>query len=83
MNVPLAVCCKCLVTMRPEKNGVFVEVLVKDGNGNVIPYYKISSDKYKCPKCETEVFTGFAQEPIAEHWQDNYDSVLCDVKAEF
>ena len=83
MFVPSAICCKCLTAMHPAKNGVFVEVTTKDGYGNTTPYYKISSDRYKCPKCGIEVLAGFAEEPMAEHWQDNYDSILCDVVAKF
>lgn len=66
--IPKAVC-KCGSIFSPEKNGVIVEMLV---NGK--PYYKIHSDKLKCVGCGFEICTGFAKQPITEHYKEDYNA---------
>lgn len=54
--------------MRVVKNSVTVEELFEDGDG-----YKLwDADLWQCPDCGVQVITGFAREPLAEHWQPTY-----------
>jgi hypothetical protein len=82
MHIPRAICGACLTELRPVKNGVTIEMMTKDGEGEEIPYYKIESDLYGC-KCGTLVFIGFGSNAVAEHYQSDYASVQADTRANF
>lgn len=68
--IPKAVC-KCGSIFKPYKNGAIVEMLV---NGS--PYYKIYSDKLKCKGCGMIIYTGFAKQPISEHYMEDYNDEM-------
>lgn len=70
MHIPRIICSPCGLEMTPKQIGVKVEM--KDSGG--MPYVKVSTDMYGCTECENSVLLP-AQAPIAEHWQDNYDSI--------
>jgi len=77
-HVPRAICGDCNIEMRPQKNGVDIEMITEDGS----PYYKISSDRYACPNCLRTIYVGMG-EPFAFHFQDNYDNIKVDEVARF
>lgn len=60
--------CGCGRFMRPEKNGVTVEELMEDG----APYRLWDADLWACPECGARIVSGFGREPLAEHYQPNY-----------
>lgn len=64
------VLCGCGRFMAVKKNGVTVEELLEDGG----PYKLWDADLYECPECGIEVFTGFAKQPLAEHYQPTYQA---------
>jgi hypothetical protein len=62
------VVCGCGRIMRVKKNNVTVEEQLETG----APYKLWFADLYYCEECETEVITGFASLPFAEHYQPTY-----------
>jgi hypothetical protein len=74
--MPKLVCCQCKVHLRPEKNGnIFIETFSSGAPGLIW-----DSDRWKCPGCGVEILAGFGREPIKEHWQEGFDTVLAAVK---
>jgi hypothetical protein len=60
--------CGCGRIMTIKQNSVTVEELFEDGRG-----YKLwDADLYECLECGVEVISGFAQLPLAEHYQPTY-----------
>lgn len=62
------VLCGCGRFMRVKKNSVTVEELLEDG----APYKLWDADLWECVACGAAVITGFAREPLAEHWHPSY-----------
>lgn len=84
-HIPKAVCLKCNLEYKVEKNGVTMEAIVVANTESLAvttrPYYKIDSDKWKCPGCGHEILTGFAQHPfLFAHEEERYNSVDADVQ---
>lgn len=61
--------CQCGRLMKCRKVGVHVEELTETQE----PYKIWVADRYSCPECDTEVCSGFGADPVAEHYQDDYD----------
>ncbi len=78
MHIPKMICFPCAVEMVPAKNGLVVEMLM-DGRR---PYYMVSTDLYRCPRCDHGV-TVPAQIALAEHWEPNYGTHTAAIQAEF
>jgi len=38
-------------------------------------------DKWRCPECGFEMLVGFGQGPFAEHYQEDFDKILSEVRA--
>lgn len=71
------VCVKCKAEMRPQQNGIYIELLDTDGH----PYQIWSGDKWRCPKCASEIVAGFGLKPIAEYFDSmRYRQFLADVE---
>jgi hypothetical protein len=64
----MPILCGCGRFMRVKKNGVTVEELFEDGS----PYRLFDADLWGCEECGAEVISGFAQQPLAEHYQPSY-----------
>jgi hypothetical protein len=62
------VLCGCGRFMVVKRNSVTVEELLSDQ----APYKLWDADLYECVECGTEVITGFARSPLAEHFQPTY-----------
>ena len=86
------VCVPCERFYRPKKNGMrFLEGMPVGGN-NVPPGkehaaqwadYKLwFGDKWQCPGCGHEMVIG-AQQPIAEHYQTEFKSLVETYAPEF
>ena len=72
--MPRPICVKCQIEYRPETNGVVAEEMAT-GLGS----YKIwSGDLWKCPICEHLIISGFGNEPLAHHGQDDYEKRRLD-----
>ena len=67
------VICECGHEMRPERNGEFLHV-----HSEGKPYYKIAADRWCCPVCEHQVWTGFGMEPLARNYDADYGSFETD-----
>ena len=60
------ICVNCEVAYKPEENGVLVIELFQSDR----EIYKIwYADLQKCPGCGNEIIAGFADQPLAEHYQ--------------
>ena len=75
--MPKMVCVKCEVEFKPETNGVKVLELM---NHNQDVYKIWDTDKWKCPICGTEVIAGFAQAPLAEHFENGFKEFLLKIR---
>lgn len=62
------VCVKCEKEMRRLKNGVIVEEHMDDGQ----PYKIWEADLWECPKCHHQCIFGFADRPVAQHFDAKY-----------
>lgn len=65
------VCPDCQIEMRPKTLGVPVESMATFG-----PYKLYAADLYVCPGCDKKVLTGFQNEPIAHHFEQDYNSIV-------
>lgn len=70
------VCVKCEVELVIKKYGVITVEYFSDPPQ---PYRLMGSDLFSCPKCGIEIVAGFAQEPIAEHYEEKFNSVLDNI----
>ena len=60
------VCVECNRELRPEQNGIYLVELFADDK----KVYKIwTADLWKCPDCGKEIVSGFADNPLFEHYQ--------------
>jgi hypothetical protein len=70
------VCVGCMVFLKIKRNGVAVEegmpTKAADGSDTWGPYKLWMGDLYECPKCGTQLLTGFGRGPLAEHYQPTY-----------
>lgn len=64
------ICVKCQVEFRVRKNGVTV---IDTFSQPPKPYQIWRADLFECPICKTQVVGGFAQEPLAQHFEDSFD----------
>ncbi len=72
----MIVCAKCQVELRCEKSGIAVVEMARACGTPEGPYQIWHADLYKCPVCGAEIVTGFANEPLAQHWEDHFYEVL-------
>ena len=80
-HIPKAVCVSCEREMVPEKNGIILEMMLPHNPQQ--GYYKISTASSSCPPCDDVVLISFASQPIAEHFEEGYDTLLPAIQAEF
>ena len=71
--MPKMICFQCHVELVIEKSGVDVVEMFSQPPQ---PYQLFQADAWKCPGCGAIVIAGFAHEPLAEHWQDDFDAIL-------
>lgn len=67
-------CPKCQLKLRPKKTGVALEAMSTWGS-----YQLWMADLWHCPGCGLEIAAGFGsagQQPVAEHWQPDYEDKL-------
>ena len=77
--MPKQVCVKCEVEFKPEANGVVVAEMFRKNQ----KIYKLwVADLWKCPICGVEIVAGFAQYRFAEHFQDDCEKIVEEMKAE-
>lgn len=69
-HIPKLFCVSCGREMFPNKTGAQLDVHASFGS-----YYKIQTDVYECLSCGTKVATDHGLQPIAEHFQAEYDSI--------
>jgi hypothetical protein len=79
--MPKPVCVKCKRFFKPKKNGVWLMEQMPShdraapGTGEEEawrPYKVWHADLLVCHGCGTEIIVGFAPQPIAEHFEDNF-----------
>ena len=63
------ICAKCQIEFRVLKNGVWViDMAWKPPK----PCEIWRADLFECPICKAQIVGGFAQEPLAENYQDSF-----------
>ena len=73
--MPTMICVQCGLFMKMKKNGVPFEegMPISDSPTGWGPYKLWMADLYKCQGCGTEIIAGAGQEPLAEHYEENYE----------
>jgi len=71
------ICVKCEVEYKIVKNG---NPVIEMFSNPPQPYKIWSADKWQCPICYHQIISGFAFNPIAEHFEDGFDAILDKVK---
>ncbi len=75
--MPKSICTNCQTEFKPYKNGIYVvEMFLTPPQ----PYKIWSADLWKCRGCENEIVVGFGNEPLAEHFEDEFDSFFEMIK---
>lgn len=73
------VCLPCRLFYRIKKTGVAIEEgmplgPMHDGTSERWGPYKLwMGDLYECPSCGAQLVTGFGRNPLAEHYQSDYE----------
>lgn len=78
MYIPKVICYVDMKEMSIRATGMTIEMLDHSGQ----PYYKIAGDVFQCPQCSNSAFLP-ARQPIAEHYQPNYDQVRAHHQGRF
>jgi hypothetical protein len=66
-------CVPCGKFFRIKKNGFVVEEGMPLSGGVAWGPYKLwEADLWECPNCGAQVAAGFAQRPLAEHYEPDY-----------
>lgn len=70
-------CVKCEVAFQVAENGVYlVEMFLNPPR----PYKVWSTDLWKCPICQYEIFHGFGNFPIMEHYEEKFPALLKKIR---
>ena len=72
--MPVPICASCPKPMVCDKTGLTV-LFISDG----YPYQIWQTDRFRCDGCGSMVVTGFGNKPIADIYQDNFDSYMDEV----
>lgn len=76
-HIPTAICLTCQMEMTPDRNGALIKAQRRDdADGTPHDYYIVSGDRYRCPVCDATIITGFANRPMAEHFESEKWSQL-------
>lgn len=74
--MPKPVCVKCGKFFRVKKNGVAIEEGMPSGPVDDTlwePYKLWNADLWECKTCGFQMVTGFAKQPISEHYRLDYE----------
>jgi predicted RNA-binding Zn-ribbon protein involved in translation (DUF1610 family) len=63
-------CVSCEEFLRPRKNEVYVLETMDDDR----PYRIWCADLWECPGCGVQIIKGYGQQPIAEHYQEDFNT---------
>lgn len=67
------ICLKCETQLVIKKTGATVISYFSDPPQ---PYQIHEADAWECPKCGVIIVAGFAESPVAEHYEKDFDQVL-------
>ena len=79
------ICIPCQRFFRVSKNGyAFIEGMPTSNNAqpglaepeNWQPYKLWMGDEWVCPDCDATIIVGCGREPIAEHYQPDFEDVV-------
>lgn len=71
--MPKIICTRCQTQMEIESQGVYV---VEMFNTPPQPYKIWHADLWKCCGCQAEVVSGFGQQALAEHFEEDFPALL-------
>lgn len=66
-------CVKCKCLLKPEKNGVYIELKMGGAGEPETPYKIFQADLKKCHRCGMEVVADFGYAPAYEHFQEGFE----------
>ena len=71
--MPKIICVNCEVEYKPDKNGVY---LLEMAWQPPQPYKIWHADMLCCPDCLHQIVAGFGNQAMAEHYQDDFPTLL-------
>lgn len=75
--MPKPICVQCELPMQQVESGVIaVEMFSKPPR----PYKMWSSDLHRCPGCGHEILCGYGDNPIGEHFQNDFGEKLVEAQ---
>lgn len=77
--MPKLVCVPCQRQYRVVKSGNYVVDMFQHPPE---PYKILNGDRWECPGCGHQIIAGFAQQPLAEHFEDRFQDLLDKVLAD-
>ena len=78
MNKYSVVCSEHRVEMIVPNGGIGIYILETASFG---PYQLWVGDMHACPICDRRVVIGFADRPLAEHWQPDFEEKVSVAQA--
>lgn len=68
------ICVPCQRYFRAEKNGFVVAEMIPVDEGRVLwsGYAIWAADMWRCEGCGAEILSGFGQQPISRHFDDDF-----------
>jgi hypothetical protein len=79
--MPKPVCIACRRYFKIAHTGRYVLEQVPGGPDSWQPYKLWSADILRCDGCGKEIVSGFGREPIAEHFDSDFEGTLARIKA--
>mgnify|MGYP001614674550 CR=1 FL=1 len=70
------ICANCQVSFYKEKMGV---VVVETFGSGPMPYKIWMADLWECPGCHARIVSGFGNNPICEHRQEDFKRQYADL----
>jgi hypothetical protein len=80
-QMPRPVCVLCNRFFKTASTGRYVLEQVPGGPNAWVPYKLWSADVLRCSGCGKQIVTGFGREPIAEHFDPDFQNTLARIKA--
>ena len=68
--MPAPTCVQCELGLERIKSGVF---LVEHFDIPPRPYKVWHADLWRCPQCMTQIVSGYAQDPLMEHFEQGFN----------
>jgi hypothetical protein len=74
------ICVNCKLFYRPSRNGVWFLEGMPDHDNGWKPYKLWHGDEWKCRGCGSTIIIGVAPQPMAEHYQQNFQRAVAQAQ---